>query len=501
MRKAIAFVSLLLLITVTTDLVGQNRRLVVVNPSEKELLKEANRLRISPERLKDVRVALNEVIQLLPETAEGGPFMLGRQLVRFESRQAPELISALYEKLLAQAEQETLPGRLNALRVSAFDLTSALRKKDPELADRLERRWPEAGAQGAAADPRGIDPVAQRAMFENMRKNPEEVMSQLPQAETAGTNFGLRGALLRQLWSQGKQDAARQLLEETLAISPSSSLQRDMGYGQFIRMAMSTFPDARDQLFSAVSAWYSDLAQTGGADSEFRLPSGDVLNVSRADFALLSQLTGFHQFHPEFAERLAGISPTLQAKMKAAGGLSGMFRWETPARNELRRSIAESTGPQLDAAVAGISNPQDLSMALSDICNGEDPEKAEKVFDLILQRIQTETNPTTAAQQMMNLGQECIPCVGALPDGWFRFGKELVRNLSEMEQQGQPAEQPMGTGHPRFYNGLSSHLEGFLLAKKARTDFSEVMDEVRAMTDKNRRVRALMQIVQDLGQQ
>jgi hypothetical protein len=123
------------------------------------------------------------------------------------------------------------------------------------------------------------------------------------------------------------------------------------------------------------------------------------------------------------------------------------------------------------------------------------------VFDLILKRIQTETDPTKAAQQMMNLGQQCIPCVGALPDGWFSYGQELMRDLNEMEQQGQPAEQPVRMGHPRPHNGLSSHLEGFLLAKKARTDFSEVMDEVRAMSDKNRRVRALMQIIQDLGQQ
>ncbi|RPI25364.1 MAG: hypothetical protein EHM61_14600 [Acidobacteria bacterium] len=496
MRKACLLCSLFVLVSQASSQPAQNRRLIVVNPSEKELVKEANRLGICPDRLKNGREAIREALEMAPEVAREMPVFLGAHLIKYESKQAQTLMSSLYEKLLDETAQSNDPQELAILQFSAVDLISALDKQNPSLAKKLESRWPQPLRPSRATQP-VEEPSVQDQIHKQMKTNPEEALLQLPMAESGGADFLLRGNLLRELWEQNRPDAARQLLNESAALLPLAGSRGQSALGPFLQTALGLFPDSREALLSATAQWYAALEQMGGPESDFRSPSGKVFRVSSADFALLNQLAAL-RMHPEFSEQMARISPTLHSRIQSAGGVPWLFTPDTGSRNQVRRTVNEASKADLEAVLTGVSNPKDIKAALSEVCRGNDQEKREKVFSLLLRQIQSEKEPTNAASEMMSFASDCIRCLGEFPVDWYSAGKNLVRQLREAEEQDQPVPRP-GAARPRFRRSFATDFEAYLFEKRARTDFAGVIGEVRAIPEKPRAFLILMQIIQGLS--
>jgi hypothetical protein len=74
-RLPILFVFCLLLSLFAGVLVtSQDRRVIVVAPGDAELKREAARLRICPDDLRNIRQVLAEIAELLPAAVEAGAF-------------------------------------------------------------------------------------------------------------------------------------------------------------------------------------------------------------------------------------------------------------------------------------------------------------------------------------------------------------------------------------------------------------------------------------------
>ena len=491
-----------------TGLFAQTRRLVVVNPGDAELRAAAARLRMCPEQVQNIRQLLEEAANLLPETTSRSAG-LGSLLFRYYRPAAEDTVVDLVEVLGSKARQATSSQDYQRLTSSALDLIAALERYNPTLASNLEDQWPPdpspQPATTALSSPGSspLDYARHRQLFRMAQRNPEEALRQLTSAQPA-FQYSTGSALINSLVEKGLDAEARRIADQLLA-SPvndlSLQLQSNFGFGQFAQTVLQQFPDYRDKMLRAIAAMYQGLALPGEAPTQpYQLPNGQNMQVTRADQFLLGSIMILNN-DQQFATKLAELSPAISEKMRSAGGYSALFRYNQRQYRETRRTLLETPDDQLESKF-GNAPTMDLLQSATGACS-EFPEKAEKMFDIALVKIQAETDLTKAVDGFDNLSRNCARCMGLLPDKWMSAGKELLAKARQKEQESPvpvvPGSGIAGLGHPYPSRSLSARLEPLLLAFKADTDFSGALQDLRAIEDKSKRHQYVMRVAQYLG--
>jgi len=484
---------------------SQDRRVVVVKPGDADLRREAARLRMCPEQLKNLRQALDEAVELLPEAGPiAGQMSIGYMLFRFDRTHAEETTIRLTQELGNKARQASTPADYARLSSVALQLTSALQRTNPTLAARLEEQWPQDPTGGALPGPGQVDILARQRFFQTAQNHPEEALRQLSSVDPQ-SQYGARASLLRSLVDKDMEPEARRLIEQTLSVPLESISQMTaQQYGEFGRTVLEQFPEYSDQIYRGLASVYQGLAQSGTeAQNQFPLPNGQVLKVNSADQFILNLAMMTANFDQQFATRVAELSPTISQQMQASGGYRGLFGYNSKQMRQAQRKLLETPEDQLESSLQDSTSPMELMRTAGQLCF-EAPEKAERIFDLMLKRIQGQSDLRQAISEFQNGSATCARCLGLLPDKWFSAGKALLDKARQQEQESAPAlttvDGRAAPGHPRaMMPTLSAGLEGTLIAFKADTDFAGAMQDIRAIEDKSRRYQMLFRVVQRLG--
>ncbi len=504
LRLLVAF-CLTLSLLLSPALRCQDRRVIVVKPGEADLRREASRLRMCPEQLKNLRQALDEAVDLLPEAGRmGGQMSLGYFLFRFDRTHAEDTTIKLIQELGNKARQASTPEDYARLTSTALQLTSVLQRTNPTLAAKLEEQWPEDPTGGAPHGSGQVDNLARQRFFQDVQNHPEEALRQLSSVDPE-SQYGARATLLRSLVDKDMEPEARRLIEQTLSAPPASISQMNaQQYGEFGRTVLEQFPEYSDQIYRGLASVYQGLVQSGtGAQSQFTLSNGQVLKVSSADQFILNLAMMTGNFDQQFATRLAELSPAISQRMQAAGGYRGLFGYDTRQMRQSRRKLLETPDDQLESSLQDSTSPMELVRTAGQLCS-DAPEKAERIFDLMLKRIQEQPELSQAINDFQAGSMTCARCLGLLPDKWFSAGKALLDKARQQEQESPPAlssvDGRVRPGYPRsMMPTLSAGLEAILIGFKADTDFAGAMQDIRAIEDKSRRYQVLIRLVQRLG--
>jgi len=488
-------------------LLCQDRRVVVVKPGDADLRREAARLRMCPEQLKNLRQALDEAVELLPEAGGmAGQMSIGHFLFRFDRTHAEETTIRLTQELGNKARQASTSGDYTRLTSVALQLISALQRTNPSLAARLEEQWPEDPTGGAPQGSGRVNTLARQRFFQTAQNHPEEALRQLSSVEPE-SQYGARATLLRSLVDKDMEPEARRLIEQTLSVPLESISQMTaQQYGEFGRTVLEQYPEYSEQIYRGLASVYQGLSQSGiGAQNQSTttLPNGQVLKLSSADQFILNLAMMTGDFDQQFATRLAELSPAISQRMQAAGGYRGLFNYNSKQMRQAQRKLLETPDEQLESSLQDSTSSMDLLRTAGQLCY-EAPEKAERIFDLMLKRIQGQSDLRQAINEFQNGSSSCARCLGLLPDKWFSAGKALLDKARQQEQESAPVlntvDGRVELGHPRaMVPTLSAGLEASLIAFKADTDFAGAMQEIRAIEDKSRRYQILFRVVQRLG--
>jgi len=496
-KLIVVLVSIVFLLS-NTALLAQSRRVVVVKPSEAELRRTAARLRTCPEQVQNIRQVLSEAAELLPDSVSG-PGNFTYQLFRFNRPQAEETVAKLVEQFASRARQTSNHLEYQRLRTQAFEMIESVQRYNPTLAAQLEDQFPENQFQESTPglqDPRG-DFFAQQEILRLARRDPEEALRRLSTLEPSAA-YMARSALANALFDKGMETEARRLVDQTLSaplgpMSPANATQ----LAQFARSAFELFPDYADRIQGAIATAYQSLVQAGDSASRpFTLPNGQTIQVNQADQFLVSQIMSMNS-DQQFAAGLVELSPNISEKVRSAGGYSAFFRFNQRQWRQSQQKLAAMPDDQLESKFQD-SSATDLARSASQACY-EFPEKAEKIFDLALRKLQAETEPLRAVNDFQNLSTGCARCLGELPEKWLSAGRELLEKVRQKEQEMFAGSTNAGLAGPPARMRGSSRLESLLLAFKAQTDFAGAMQDARAIEDKSARFEVLMRIAQHLG--
>jgi hypothetical protein len=494
-RMLTSFVFCLLpFVFVSAVLCSQDRRVIVVNPRDADLKREAARLRMCPDDLRNIRQVLSEMAERLPEAVEAGARSgVGHYLFRFNRAAAEETALELLRELAERAANSDDPQGYARLTSAARDLLSAMDWTNPALAAKLEEEWPEGPPEGLPGVPAGAFSTQQ--YLRSARRNPEQVLEQLASV-TPQNQLAARSLLLDALIEKGMEPQARQLVEETLSAAPMITQSHVHQYVNFVRTAALHFPDYSEQIYSSYAALYQRLLQWGGSERQFRFPNGQTMNVSLADHFLANGAV-FMNFDPQLALKIAELSPVIRQKMNSEGGYRALFfHRNRPAE---RQKLLEIDDNELQSSITDGKSAIELLQVYYPLCQNF-PEKAERFYELALKAAMEEALPQ-ALQNFAVLSSNCAQCLGLLPEKWFVEGRHLLAKARMNERDEKPASAPGGYGSvPRSPTFQSAHhLEMLLIAFRAQTDFSAAMQEVQAIDDKIRRFDALTWIIQRLG--
>jgi hypothetical protein len=520
-------------------------QVAVVAPASRELKRAAHRLRVTPERLQNMRLALREATELARRVDAASAMMIGpvaQSWVQINRPEAKPNLEDLYRALrTAAGNAEDARGYQSATQ-GAQALASAYSEIDFDRAQELIRTWPappsRAGEAGAAARREMESRFREQALNTLAMRDPERATALL--AEGGDESWAARGRIAQHLAATGNKEQASKILDQTLRDLAASTLDMKKAheYGQLMMHTASIDPAKAAEAFASLARSAAGMNQ-GAAG---RLTVGErSIDLTAGEAVLLNTLQAAGGRF-DLASKGVAQAPDLKAKLDRIGGidtvLSGAERvslttgagmgsrsWgrgmptggpagpnsdsSNQLYNEVRTAARRdpSAGRQKIAEIAQDPASADALIQFAQQVNWEDPDLAVMALDAaraLLPKIEPKSR-RAANLQMLVRGYRMVD--GEVDPGVLKEGFILASDLRE-EQQGQAAGFGIGvSGGPFPQGGMvpygisagpADHLEAMLVAEYARDNFAGALTYVRSLQDAKLKLLALSQMIQSL---
>jgi hypothetical protein len=521
-------------------------QVAVVAPGSRELKRAAHRLRVTPERLQNMRLALREATELARRVDAASAMLIGpvaQSWVQINRPEAKPNLEDLYRTLrTAAGNAEDVRGYQSATQ-AAQSLATAYSEIDFDRAQELIRTWPappsRAGEAGEAARREMESQFRQQALNTLAMRDPERAAALL--AEGGDESWAARGRIAQHLAATGNKEQASKILDQTLRDLAASTLDMKKAheYGQLMMHTASIDPAKAAEAFASLARSAAGMNQAAGS----RLTVGErSIDLTAGEAVLLNTLQAAGGRF-DLASKGVAQAPDLKAKLDRIGGIDavfssgqrvsltmgagmGMRSWGGPgmppggpggpnseSSNQFYSEVREagrrnpSAGRQKIAEIAQDPASADALIQFAQRVNWEDPDLAVMALDAaraLLPKIEPKTRRATNLQMLVRAYRMVD---GEVDPGLLKEGFILASDLRE-EQQGQAAGFGFGvSGGPFPQGGMvpygisagpADHLEAMLVAEYARDNFAGALTYVRSLQDARLKLLALTQIIQFL---
>jgi hypothetical protein len=524
-------------------------QVAVVAPGSRELKRAAHRLRVTPERLQNMRLALREATEVARRVDAASAMLIGpvaQSWVQINRPEAKPNLEDLYRALrTAAGNAEDVRGYQSATQ-AAQSLATAYSEIDFDRAQELIRTWPappsRAGEAGEAARREMESQFRQQALNTLAMRDPERAAALL--AEGGDESWAARGRIAQHLAATGNKEQASKILDQTLRDLAASTLDMKKAheYGQLMMHTASIDPAKAAEAFASLARSAAGMNQGAGS----RLTVGERSIDLTAGEAVLLNTVQAAGGRFDLASKAVAQAPDLKAKLDRIGGidtvLSGAERvtftmgagmgsrsWggggmppggpggpvgpqsysSNQLYNEVRTAARRdpSAGRQKIAEIAQDPASADALIQFAQRVNWEDPDLAVMALDAaraLLPKIEPKTRRATNLQMLVRAYRMVD---GEVDPGLLKEGFILASDLRE-EQQGQAAGFGFGvSGGPFPQGGMgpygisagpADHLEAMLVAEYARDNFAGALTYVRSLQDAKLKLLALSQMIQSL---
>ncbi len=500
---------------------AQEGKVVVVNTDSKELKRTAYRLRISVERVKNGREALQGATDLAKRLrpVQANSFSrLGNLWIMFYRSKAESSIKGLVSAL-HYAAQDAHESREYTDATSAVQpLLTALAQLDPDGALQLVRQWPEAPESlGEAAK------IMKGEMEDRFRReaaqglsysDPDAALKLWSDVNSAGSaNFGTRAQIADSLARTGRKDQAAKLLDQAitdLGAAKPDSVQLDDSI-QVVQAVTRIAPDRFQEVFRLVTQSAGNVPEAGSPS----LKLGEkVIPLDNAEAVALSVLTDLQQ-RPALVMQAIDTMPTLKSKLEEVGGIDNVMAggpveisyasqgqlqsrdyYGADASNGDQSLYAELRGRDpgvvrdrlggLDPSPQQIQNLFNLASASA----LEHPDLASMALDTarkLIARLEPASGRAQMFAQMLRLSRRCD---GEVDPEILKQGFVLVAEIRDDEK-----DQTKDIRRPPGRSGADM-LERSLISELAIDNFEAAMKYVRTLPDEQVRLTILLAIVE-----
>lgn len=510
-----------------------SQQLTIVTAKDKELKRSAHRLRITPDRLRHARRALDDATTLVtridpipvPQVSQ-----IATSWLRLHRTAAPQRIEQLFGELKRAAAEAADEAAYRQQTQSGQILLASLSEFNADRAAALARTWPDPpkrlGESVAKLRSTFETEFTKQSVRQIGMRNPEQIASRLEEYEHSGTLDPIVMSRVAMHLSQtGRREDAIRLLDK--AIGGMDQAARDPRLFSDYMNLIPMFPMVdSERAVAAVAGLIRVSKELGTMPGGMTLQTqgGRRADLTGAEVAVVRMLQNNRMLNPEQALRIITTAPELKAKLDSIGGMDVLYG-PTPARPvpppEARAAMG-ATGNPYGVAPSPFENVQ-LTAKLRTLA-GQDPEAVKKQvttdfqpeqFQQLLRTAQQlgyqnddlattalETARTLLARiepiqrraQLMNfmvrvwaeVDGEIIPAV-------YREGFVLVDDLRHPPAPASGQAAPVDAA---AWASAADGLEQALLTEYARDDFDGALKYINGMSDNAAKVRTLLEIVQ-----
>jgi hypothetical protein len=521
-------------------------QVVVVAPGSRELKRAAHRLRVTPERLLNMRLALREATEVARRVDPAGAMLIGpiaQSWVQINRPEAKPNLEDLYRALrIAAGNAEDARGYQGATQ-AAQALASAYSEIDFDRAQELIRIWPappsQAGEAAEAARREMESRFREQALNTLAMRDPERAAALL--AQGGDESWAARGRIAQHLAATGNKEQASKILDQTLRDLAASTpdMKKAHEYGQLVMHTSALDPAKAAEAYASLARSAAGMNRAEGS----RLTVGEQsIDLTAGETMLLSTLQASGGRF-DFASKALAQTPDLKAKLDRMGGIDAVLHgtervslamstgmgsrsWggrgmppvgpsgpNSVSSNQLYSEVRAAArrdpaaGRQKIAEIAQDPASADALIQFAQRVNWEDPDLAVMALDAaraLLPKIEPKSRRATTLQMLVRAYRMVD---GEVDPGLLKEGFILAFDLRE-EPQKQAAGFGVGvSGSPLPQGsigpyGISSspadHLEAMLVAEYARDNFAGALTYVRSLQDEKLKLLALNQMIQSL---
>ncbi len=507
--------------------------------SSKELKVTAHRIRVSVERLKNIRSALQQATDLakqmdpLPAQRMGYIGQLWSQLNRTK---AVETIESLLEDVRRAAESAKDTNGYIQSCTAFSSLLQPLMELDREKAAQQAESWPnvppDLGAGSEKLRKEQMDQfqrnLLQRLTYEDPLKA-AKLYAEL--SSSMGADYSFKAQLAQQLAVSGQKDQAFKILDDVIADyqKQGPDQARFQDYTGFLLQVANIDPD---RYMAGLAAISGDMSRpVSEADGAWTMRMGDrSLALSNAEYRVLEIVRSGFYGRPGLVMKTLDAFPDLKAKLDSFGGID----------NIMNPSLASGSSVSFTAKNASAGGVGDSTLSLGFLLNSTDKtsaflrevkSKSVKTPAEMRQKIEDSFNHPEDIDQLINLAsrasnEEPDAVVPAL-----EAAKSLVQRIQPLERRSQALqnlarayrecegevdtdllqdgfvlvdqlrqEETEGTYTYAAGNSPADQLEQFLVSEYASDHFEEGVRYIWAMDDDASKLAALLRVVETLRQ-
>lgn len=425
-KKVLLTLSLFL----SSSLIQAQDRAVVVKNLNKELMRTAHRLGVSPEQVRKGRSLLRKATALALELAGSeGIQQLGQYWLQVDRQDAAEELTQLIRELKEEAGATADTQAHGQLTRNARSLADRLSQLRPEAAEQLLEDWPEAPQLSADELARNASQerrFEERRLVERIREDVDASLAEMREQEKDGPLLSARSFAINEFFRQNRVEDANALFDETFelltdappTIDTFNSLRNLLfSYGQF---------GDEERAEKLVQAWAS-MAQV------VELPDTRTHNIGGVDFTsleylVLATLRSLSRA-PELSLRALEYFPDLNRKLEPIGGVGGFFRAQMQASRDQSGQNAGQSDLE-EEIVKRMRNAQRPDMS--------DPDGQAEELEAAMRMLPGLHDPETEAGHFVDLAIFYFGLQGELTPELRRQGLDYVRQIRE--QEGHPSE-------------------------------------------------------------
>ncbi|PYU86295.1 MAG: hypothetical protein DMG08_30025, partial [Acidobacteria bacterium] len=438
----------------------------VVNSNDKELRRSAHRMRITPERLRQARRALEEATGIVG---------------RMDPVPVPQLdqLSSLWPQVHGTAARERLEQLYGVLRRAAADapdeaayrqqsqaaqaLLASLSEVDANRAAVLGRSWPEPPSRlgQAAAEVRSNfeTELGKQSMRRIGMSNPEKLVPRLEELERSGTlDPMVSGRLAMHLTQSGRREDALHLVDHMIGQLDQAARDPRLlsEYMSFLSVLPMVDPERAVTAATALARVPKDLGG-GPAGMTLQMPGGQRLDLTSAETAIVRMVQN-GRLGPALALRVIDANPDLKTKLDGIGGIDALY-----GPNAARPGPSPETISAMSGNYVGPYFPSDTGPVIAKIRNlvGADPASAVK-------KLTAEFQPEHF-QQLLRAAQQLSFQDPDLASTVLESARGLLGRVEPLEKRAQLMttliriwSQVEGEVEPKLYR------EGFVLVDDLR---------------------------------
>jgi alkanesulfonate monooxygenase SsuD/methylene tetrahydromethanopterin reductase-like flavin-dependent oxidoreductase (luciferase family) len=529
---------LILFVLFQVQIFAQTGKVIIVNTTSKELKRDAHRLRIPVEQLKNAQQSLQEATDLL-DKIDPYPINqlsnLAQAWQRLNKSKAKDIIGSFIENLRSQAAQPADYPAYQRATSMAMTLAQIKNESDYEKVHDMIRSWPdppESFGEAAAAFRKNLETQAQAQEISRMAySDPEKASKLLSQSGgISPDNYDTAAQIAQGFMNKGKSEEAMKLLDQAIADfkQHAGDARVPTQFMSFVSVAARI--DSKRAETAAGLLANQLINQRQPAACKATLKSGDTsVDLTCNEMSALSILRSLSTQIGGATQALNSV-PALKAKLDKVGGADSVFNGQASMMVD---SIGgtKGSGAPLSVSLNSLSSPNKLiqelkgksetnpawvkqklreaakgpedinvltNLAMSAAYN--DPELADLALEIAQSLLSLVEPLQKRASSLQNMVQAYRQADGEVDQELLKEGFIIADQLRQEMSEKNKAQSPRATIVSGGVTNAADQLEASLISELSRDSFESAIRYVRSMDTGIPKLTNFIQIAQALSQ-